>query len=74
MIAATHVVVGATDTVVVLHDGRIRVTDGRQTVTIEVHDAGTAHRLSEALAVVRDALASQKRERVALLERVEAVG
>lgn len=72
MTTATHVLVGPTDTVTVLPDGRVRVTSGTHTVTLEVHDAGTAHLLSEAFERVHEDLAIEKAERLERLAMVEA--
>lgn len=72
MTAATHVTVSAADTIVVLHDGRVRITDGTWSCTIEVRDPGTAHRLAQALEDVRDTLTEAKTHRLATLERVTA--
>ena len=72
MTTATHVLVGPTDTVTVLPYGRVRITDGAGSFTLEVHDAGTAHLLSEAFERVREDLAIEKAERLERLARVEA--
>lgn len=67
MAAATHLYVEPTDTITVLHDGRIRITGDGYTHTFEVRDAGTAHRLARAFDDTRESLALRKEHRLAVL-------
>lgn len=72
MTTATHVTIAPTDTIVVLHDGRVRITDGTWSCTIEVRDPGTAHRLAQALEDVREQMTEARAHRLATLAAVTA--
>lgn len=67
MTAATHLNIEPTDTITVLHDGRVRITGDGYSHTFECRDAGTAHRLEQAFSDVREAMALRKEHRVAVL-------
>ena len=67
MFTATHVRVEPTDRIEALPDGQVRITTATGSVTLELADSGTAHRLGDALYDTRDSLALRKAHRLAVL-------
>lgn len=65
MATATHVTIGPTDAIVVLHDGRVRITGEDWSVTVEPSSAAQAHRLATAFEESRELLAEERERRLA---------
>ena len=72
MNTATTIHLGAKDAIRAEHGSLVIESEDGSWLTLRPEDAQTAHRLESCFGLLREALASEKRERVALLERVEA--